>query len=502
MTKESTPVNGTMLQAFEWYVPAGGQHWKHLSSRVDKYAGIGITAMWLPPMCKASSPEGNGYDIYDVWDLGEFDQKGSRATKWGPREDLDALCRKAHSAGVDIYADAVLNHKAAADSLEKCMVVKNDPEDRTKVISDPFEINAWVGFDFPGRGDKYSAMKWHWHHFTGTDYDDNTKETAIYQILGDNKHWASEVDREKGNFDYLMFADIDHNHPEVREDLNKWGVWLARQLSLRGMRFDAVKHFSEEYLIEFIQNLKEHVRRDFFFVGEFWKDSLDDMNAYLDRMPDETCFSLFDAPLVYNFSEASQTPEFDLRKIFDNTLVKTRPMSAVTLVMNHDTQPHQALQQPVEGFFKPLAYAMILLRAEGYPCVFYGDLEGTSDPEGAEPPACGGQLPDLVLARTLYAYGEQNDYFDDANCLGWVRRGTWDRPDGCAVVLSNAEPGQQRMFVGEEHAGEVWTDVLGWEPNAATVGDDGFAEFSCPGTSVAVFVREDAPGRDRFSRSS
>lgn len=31
----------------------------------------------------------------------------------------------------------------------------------------------------------------------------------------------------------------------------------------------------------------------------------------------------------------------------------------------HDTQPGQALEAPIEGFFKPLAYALILLRAEG-----------------------------------------------------------------------------------------------------------------------------------------
>ena len=30
----------------------------------------------------------------------------------------------------------------------------------------------------------------------------------------------------------------------------------------------------------------------------------------------------------------------------------------------------------VEDWFKPMAYALILLRREGYPCVFYGDYKG------------------------------------------------------------------------------------------------------------------------------
>lgn len=46
----------------------------------------------------------------------------------------------------------------------------------------------------------------------------------------------------------------------------------------------------------------------------------------------------------------------------------------MTLVANHDTQPLQALEAPVEAWFKPLAYALILLRENGVPSVFYPDL--------------------------------------------------------------------------------------------------------------------------------
>jgi hypothetical protein len=89
--------------------------------------------------------------------------------------------------------------------------------DRNKTIGGEVEIDAWLGFSFPGRKGKYSEMEWHWEHFTGTDWDEESKKKQIYRILGDNKYWASSVDKEKGNFDYLMYADIDHNHPEVRD---------------------------------------------------------------------------------------------------------------------------------------------------------------------------------------------------------------------------------------------------------------------------------------------
>ncbi|KAI9875066.1 MAG: hypothetical protein M1823_007553, partial [Watsoniomyces obsoletus] len=187
-------------------------------------------------------------------------------------------------------------------------------------------------------------------------------------------------------------------------------------------------------------------------------------------------FNLFDAPLVSNFHRISTSERADLRSVFDGSLVHAEPYNAVTLVMNHDTQPSQALALSVAEWFVPIAYALILLRDAGYPCLFYGDLYGIKG--GVENdwrgPSCSGKLPDLTLARKLYAYGEQNDYFNHPNLIGWVRRGTWDYPAGCAVVLSNAEQGELRMYVGELHAGQKWSDVLGWEKGEVEIEGDGF----------------------------
>jgi alpha-amylase len=63
---EGTPTtqNGTLLQAFEWYVAADGKHWRRLERDIADLEGIGITAMWIPPACKGSGPEDNGYGIY------------------------------------------------------------------------------------------------------------------------------------------------------------------------------------------------------------------------------------------------------------------------------------------------------------------------------------------------------------------------------------------------------------------------------------------------------
>lgn len=295
------------------------------------------------------------------------------------------------------------------------------------------------------------------------------------------------------------YADIDHHHPEVRKEVFDWGIWLSKKLNLHGMRLDAVKHYSERFLLEFLDHMTTNDKEDLFFVGEYWKDDLGTMINYLNNMKHQ--FSLFDTELVYRFRDASSQPDYFLPRIFDGTLVQARPINSVTLVTNHDTQKGQALEIDINGWFKPLAYALILLRLQGYPCVFWGDLVGTAGgPEQAAGASCGGQLSDLILARKLYAYGEQDEYFNFATCIEWVRRGTWSQPDGCAVVMSDAGPGYKEMHVDPKHKGERWTDVLGWNKTIAVIGDDGKATFHCSETSVSVYVREGAPGREFFGK--
>lgn len=167
------------------------------------------------------------------------------------------------------------------------------------------------------------------------------------------------------------------------------------------------------------------------------------------------------------------------------------------MVTNHDTQPGQSTETTIAPFFKSLAYALILLRREGLPCVFYGDLYGTQGPH-AEPQACGGKLSALVLSRKLYAYGEQTDYFDSRTSIGWVRSGMWDRVDGCAVIMSIAGATTKRMFVGQIRAGQIWKDVLGHCGEEVVVDEKGYGVFACGEKSVSVFVRQDAQGIDQY----
>ena len=114
-----------------------------------------------------------------------------------------------------------------------------------------------------------------------------------------------------------------------------------------------------------------------------------------------------------------------MRKLFNNTLVAAHPRYTVTFVDNHDS--HLSEGDPyVQGWFKPLAYALILLREEGYPCIFLGDYYGI----GGDNPQEGMQwiIDQLLDVRRDFAYGDQDDYLDHEHVIGWVRKGDHDHP--------------------------------------------------------------------------
>ena len=51
--------------------------------------------LWLPPAYKgADGAEDSGYTVYDLYDLGEFDQKGSVRTKYGTKDEYVAAIKE------------------------------------------------------------------------------------------------------------------------------------------------------------------------------------------------------------------------------------------------------------------------------------------------------------------------------------------------------------------------------------------------------------------------
>lgn len=473
--------NGVMLQAFEWDLPSDGTFYSKLADQAEHLSQIGITGIWMPPAAKGTSAEDTGYGNYDFWDLGEFDQKGTVRTKYGTRAELEACIDALHKQHIQVYADMVFNHKGGADYTETFKAVPVNPENRNEEVSEPYDIEGWTRFSFEGRQKAYSDFEWHFYHFDGVDFDQKTGNKGIYRIIGENKSWDQDTDSEKGNYDYLMNADIDHSHPDVEAELFRVADFMADDLHYDGFRYDALKHISSA----FIDNLSAHLLEKyphFYFVGEYWQDDQNTINYYLDKTDYQV--DLFDVPLHFNLYQASTDKGFDMRTIFDGTLVKKAPTMAVTFVDNHDSQPGQALESWVEPWFKEIAYALILLRQGGYPCVFWGDYAGIS---GSEYKEISDALERMLTIREKYNYGDQDDYFESSALIGWVRRGNEEHPGRLAVLISTGSMAELSMFVGEDQAGKTYRDASGKNEDII-IGEDGKGLFTVPPGAVTYWV--------------
>lgn len=488
--------NGVMMQYFHWYNSPDGNFWNELTENAEELANAGITSLWLPPAYKGLGGGYEvGYGVYDLYDLGEFDQKGSVRTKYGTKDEYLKAIKAAHDAGLQVYADVVFNHRMGADAEEEVEATPFNPDNRGEVIGEYKPIRAWTHFTFPGRNGKYSDMEWHWWHFDAIDYNaDEADQNAIYLLKG--KQFDANVDLEKGSFDYLMGCDLDMDNPEVREELKRWGEWYIDTTGVDGFRFDAVKHVKAGFFKEWFEHVRHYAQRDLFSVGEYWSAEVDALHYFLDVTDGRV--ALFDAPLHYNFHAASQAGDsYDMRQIFDNTLVQQQPALAVTLVDNHDSQSLQSLESPVESWFKPLAYALILLRAQGYPCIFYPDYYGACYKDRGND---GNEyeiwmdshrwlIDKFLVARREFAYGDQYDYFDHPNLVGWTRLGNEEYPGGVAVLLSNGEGGSKYMEVGQPN--RTYIDITEHVGEPVITNEHGWGEFRCNGGSVSVWVPKD-----------
>lgn len=441
---------GVMLQAFHWDCPAvDGQAfnwWNFVRERVPGLADQGFTAVWLPPVHKAANLSGPsmGYDPYDYYDLGEFDQKGSVETWFGSREELLALIDTLHDHGLQVLADMVFNHNSGGDAIEHNPI---DGQDR------------WTRFN-PASG--RFPRDW-------TAFHPNPYETWDNGVFGD-------------------MPDLSHRNPKVFGELLDLTRWLVEEIGFDGFRYDFVKGYGP-WLVTAIQEyryLRDGVPFKPYGVGEDWDGArsienwINETNAWNDNPVDA-----FDFPTRYLLKDLCDSYGFSLRELISrDTLVDQRPTEAVTFVDNHDTrEPGRPIVHD-----KLLAYAYILTH-EGYPCVFWKDyynwglaLEGT--PHG---------IAALVEVHERYAGGGTEVLYVDDDLYVMQRSGHGDQP-GLVLVLNNRGDGWNGARVRVRWPNQGFSPVAWWSASDLNRPADKWSDASgglevwAPPRGYAVYV--------------
>ncbi|VFS54878.1 Alpha-amylase precursor [Kluyvera cryocrescens] len=277
--------NPTLLQCFHWYYPAGGELWPEVAALAPNLNEIGIN------MILAAAGQQRGVrrlfrpamTAYDLFDLGEFDQKGSVATKYGDKAQLLEAISALQQHEIAVLMDVVLNHKMGADEKERIRVQRVNAEDRTQIDEEIIECEAWTRYYFPVREGKYSQFVWDYKCFSGIDHIENPDEDGIFKIVNDytGEGWNDQVDDEMGNFDYLMGENIDFRNHAVTEELKYWARWMLEQTHCNGFPARCGETYPAWFYKEWIEHVQEVAPQPLFIVAEYWSHEVDKLQQYI-----------------------------------------------------------------------------------------------------------------------------------------------------------------------------------------------------------------------------
>ena len=97
----------------------------------------------------------------------------------------------------------------------------------------------------------------------------------------------------------------------------------------------------------------------------------------------------------------------------------------------------------------------------------------------------------MMKLRREYAYGEQIDYLDHHDVIGWIRTGDDEHPNsGLVTIMSDGPGGGKTINVGPRLADSVFYDYTGRVKETVYVDKDGNGIFYCDGGSVSVWVKK------------
>ena len=100
-------------------------------------------------------------------------------------------------------------------------------------------------------------------------------------------------------------------------------------------------------------------------------------------------------------------------------------------------------------------------------------------------------LDNLLKVRKYFAYGDQIDYFNSTDIIGFVRKGDDEHPDsGLAVVMTDKNGGSIEMNLGEKLANSTFYDCTGNIEDTVNTDENGNGVFSCKDGSCSVWIKK------------
>ncbi len=278
-----------------------------------------------------------------------------------------------------------------------------------------------------------------------------------------------------GDWDWpWFFYDYDQYIQTTKDSLFVWTAWLWNDVGIRGLRMDAVKHFTPEFVGDLFDYLYDQGIIPQLNVGEYFdgnsstlKNWIDQVYSYMDADTKSAITPrAFDFSLFYALKDASDTYGYDVRNVFNSGLVDAEGMSGfnvVTFVNNHDLakEGNDIQNDPV------LAYAYILTNNQvGLPTVFYPDYYYVS---GFTNTGMKNAINNLIALHKKYIFGSSSRDYLSRTGTPYNQTFTSGYPTTTLIYQLMNIPTNQDVIVGINYAGGTDTLKVLQEINTSNV---------------------------------
>ncbi len=307
-----------------------------IANRLDYIKDLGVTAIWLNPICENDMPEGS-YHGYAVTDFYSVDRR------FGSNDEFRDLVQKAQDKGIKVVMDMIFNHCGSYHPFFLDMPSKD-----------------WFNFS---------------QQYTQTHY----KTTSQYDA------YSSDYDKTlatKGWFVESM-PDLNHQNRHVAKYLIQNSIWWIEYAGINGIRQDTHPYADFDVMATWCKEVTEEYP-DFNIVGETWYEnnvgiSYWQKDSKLAAPKNSYLRSVMDFPLMnimnVAFDEESTEWGKGLQRLYEylgQDIVYPNPKELLIFLDNHDTSRFYTKEEDTKNLNRFKQAITFLLTTRGIPELYYG----------------------------------------------------------------------------------------------------------------------------------
>lgn len=293
-----------------------GGDFQGIIDKLDYIKNLGFTAIWISPVVENQSMGYHGYWATDFYKTNEH---------FGTMDKLKELVTKAHSKGIKVIFDIVLNHTGSLH---------------------PYVNNP-----------KYTD----WFH----DYSEISDYNDQQQV---ENGWLAGL------------PDLNQDNPEVKKYLIDMAKWWIKETGIDGYRLDTTRHVPKSFWQDFSKEIKKDYP-DFYLIGEVFNGDINYVGSYQNTGID----GLTDFPLYYAINDVFKDSKsaVELADAISNAGSYKNRYVMGTFIDNHDVPRfvNQISSLQNERLESALTFMMTYT---GIPIMYYGTeigMDGGSDPD-------------------------------------------------------------------------------------------------------------------------